>query len=389
LPNAVPRLFSGSSLPLVTWLALTACSPNLGGTGPDGDTATDASIDTAMGGPPHDAGAPTAPPPDARMDAGKGVEDDAGSVVTEDAATPPDAVAPSDGSSSPPADGGSDASHDGSMDDDDCDIPGRYAVDLRLEVTWNDTTLAGIVPLLRRGTGEIRIQTVVDVAGPLEQATGTLRTCSAKLPDFATENLLVSEHYSAYFPDSVWDSPSMPSYPVALRYACAKPGCELVVEQVVASYGASVTSPWPERSEGTAALTLVDHDGDGYPGVSVLTRGPGELDAFGQPYSQLPVSWTLNARAPKIGVPLRVNIALSGKQVQCGLFTGRVGQANVDARAVACRAVPGNGSAELDCNDNQVQFLDQNFPAWTVVGGRFQAVRVAASTTCADVRAMF
>lgn len=387
---------------LFPWLAVAAgaCSPHLGGTGADTDLArgADAQADIA-----DDAGAPRgrdARADDAPSDAADDPSADSDSSSPDDGAGAHDDAA-IDGGGAPEADTGvaSDAGGDaGHMVDASvsCEIPGRYAVDLRLDVSWNDTSLAGIVPLLRRGTGQLHIMALVDVgplsgSAPAESSQGTLRTCGATLPDFATENLLVSEQYSVHFPDGTWDSPAMPTYPLSLRYGCTQPGCSLIVEQVVATYGAQGGQgvAWPERSEGTTGLTLVDHDGDGYPGVSVLTRGPDEHDAFGTPYSHVPVSWTLNARALKIGVPLRVSVALSGKQVQCGLFTGAVGQATVDARAVACQAMPGSGSGSVECNANQVDFLDQNFPAWTVVGGSFQAVRVEPSVGCAGVRAMF
>lgn len=389
---AVPPFLS-----VVSCLALAACSPDLAGTGV-GDEAADARVAEDASAAGRDAG-----PRPTRPDAGSAL-DASPEVDGGDAATPspgPDGGEGGTTDAAPSGEGGSpagDASADGGPAigadaGDECHIPGRYAVDLRLDVTWNDTTLGGFVPLLRRGTGQIRIVALVDVAGPLEAAQGTLRTCSAKLPDFATENLLVSEHYSVYFPDALWDSPSMPTYPLGLRYACARPGCDLVVEQVVATYGAigGAGTPWPERTESAAGITLVDHDGDGFPGVSVLTRGPSEQDAFGAPYSHVPVSWTLNARATRVGVPLRVTASLSGKQVQCGLFSGTVGHATVDARAVACVAVRGSGDAEAEaeCTANQVGFLDANTPAWTVVGGHFQAVLVEPGTSCVAARAMF
>jgi hypothetical protein len=272
-----------------------------------------------------------------------------------------------------------------------CMLSGSFATELLFDVGWNQTTLAGIVPLLAAGTGQLRIVVRLDLGGSMENASARLTACGTRLPDFKASNALIgTEYYAAYVPDGAWDNAAMPHPAFGLSFGCAEPGCALTTDHVVATFGAR-TFPddvWPGRTGPIKQLTPLDQDGDGHPGVTFVSRGADMRNALGVAYENIPVTWTLGERAPEADVAFRVTGVFTGKVAQCDLFTGVVSSGSVEARAVGCRVRRDNTSGPgAECAADQSSFLDQNLPDWQVRGGTFRARRVADDANCSVVRA--
>jgi hypothetical protein len=340
-------------------------------------------------------------------DAAEGAREvDAASAEEDDAATANDAhdaagrdtastldAAHSDGTIDAGA-GGEDAARadaaSGDAASESCSLTGPFATEVLFDVTWNQTTLAGIVPLLAAGSGQIRITVRLDLGGSPDNASARLTACGARLPDFKASNALIgTEYYAAYIPDSAWDSPQMPHPAFGLAFGCTGAGCALTTDHVVATFGAR-TFPddvWPGRTGALEQIVPLDQDGDGQPAITFVSRGENEKNALGMAYVNIPVTWTLGARATDADVAYRVTGVFSGKIEHCDLLSGVVSSGSVEARAVGCRTRRQGASTAAACTAEQSDFLDQNLPAWQVRGGTFRARRVAEGANCSAVRA--
>jgi hypothetical protein len=173
-----------------------------------------------------------------------------------------------------------------------------------------------------------------------------------------------------------------------LSFGCPAAGCALSTEPVVATFGAR-TAPddvWPGRSGPLRQITPVDPDADGRPAVLFVSRGEDERNAMGMPYVNIPITWTLGARAQTADIAFRITGVFNGKIDSCDSFTGVVSSGTVEARALGCRALRDNSNTPFDCSAEQSAFLDENLPAWQVRGGTFRVHRIAQEASCAAVR---
>ena len=121
------------------------------------------------------------------------------------------------------------------------------------------------------------------------------------------------------------------------------------------------------------AITSVDVDGDGAPGLTALPKS-----ASG--YVNPPVSIT-GARADRLYVANRTQIDLKGTFTSCTEHSGEAKAKYFDNHVVGCH-VAGGG----DCTANQVKFEDDNRTAYTIAGGSYVAKIVADNASCSDVR---
>ncbi len=384
---------------IASGLLLGACVLRVGGAGGNTDRASNPSeepeltVDAAPPAASMDAGAPALEPPS--TDAEPLFDATPPKPPTIDAAPPIqvlDATWPTfddahvhDASSIDDA-GAADAADAMPMA---CTLTGAYATEILFDVGWNQTTIAGFIPLLAAGTGQIRMVVRLDLGGPPESASARLTACGASLPDFKASNILIgTEHYAAVIPERAWESDQMPHPAFGLSFGCMAPGCALTTDPVVATFGArsNPNDVWPGRTGALAQITPVDHDGDGEPGVTFTSRGDGERNAQGAEYVHIPVGLSLNARAQEADVAFRVTGMFNGKVDSCNLYSGAVSAGSVEARAFGCRARREGSRATFDCASEQSAFLDQNLPAWQVRGGTFRALRVADGADCSAVR---
>jgi hypothetical protein len=243
--------------------------------------------------------------------------------------------------------------------------------------------------LLAAGTGQIRMVVRLDLGGTPERASVRLTACGATLPDFKASNILIgTEHYAAVLPESAWESDQMPHPIFGASFGCMAAGCALTTDSVVATFGAR-TNPndvWPGREGPLGQITALDQDGDGHPGVTFVSRGDGERNAQGAAYVHIPVGLSLNARAQDVDIAYRITGMFNGKVDSCDLYSGVIASGSVEARAFGCRARRENSRTTFDCSSEQSAFLDQNLPAWQVLGGTFRALRVPDDASCSAVR---
>ena len=206
--------------------------------------------------------------------------------------------------------------------------------------------------------------------------TGTAHPCGQVLPDIQTTFLAGGKKLGTIIPPSVWDAPAMPRVPVTGTQTGFDIGSSLSIDRTITLVGLTLPNPaaqWP-----TSYLLLprvVDSDGDGKPGITVLAkRGP---------QYQLPKPGIFtSAHADRIYVASRTILSLQGKRDTCNTVTGTAVIEHFDNHIVGCH-VRGGG----DCDRDQTGFLDDNRVRYIIRGARFRSVKVAASATCADVRA--
>lgn len=378
---------------------LSACVLRVGGGGGKADqdmAASEPPISEpdATASPEFDASIAPEQEPLVEADAAPAHEPDAHVVdASVDASTPDATLALLDAHWPEFGDAAADAATDAAMTSDGgaqaCLLSGSFATELLFDVSWNMTTIAGIIPLLAAGNGQIRMVMRLDLGGTPENMSARLTACGAKLPDFKASNALIgTENYAAYIPDSAWDHAEMPHPAFGLSFGCASTGCALSTDPVNATFGAR-TAPddvWPGRSGPLRQITPVDPDADGRPGVLFVSRGEEERNALGMSYINIPVNWTLGARAETADIAFRITGMFNGKIDTCDLFTGVVSAGTVEARALGCRALRENAKTPFDCTAEQSAFLDDNLPAWQVRGGTFRVRRIAQDASCAAVR---
>jgi hypothetical protein len=259
-----------------------------------------------------------------------------------------------------------------------CSMDGRYAVEVRFEVSWVGTQFASIVPVISPGEGELSFVVIGELR---EGATATelsFRACQASVPQFVST--LPQEHYAVRFSDTVWDNPGMPVYHgEATR--CREPGCTFQSTPIHALIGSALSDPLASWPTSASAGQWPDHDGDGRPGVAAFMLGPNAGGSIEYP----PVDLFGIRRVQKLDLGMRVNLTLDGKREGCDKISGDVQDGSIDTRALDCVAV----SRPMRCTSDELRFLDDNLPAWTVRQGTFRGTRVSDDAECEDVRQLF
>lgn len=292
----------------------------------------------------------------------------------EDGGLPP--YGPYDGAVIPgyPYDASVSASDGGSRDAaSGCAIDGRYAVEVEFDVSWVGTQFAGIVPVISPGEGKLSFIVVGEFRAAGTSTEFAFRNCQASVPEFIST--LPQERYQVRFSDAVWDSPNMPNFRGEVAN-CREPGCTLRSTPIHALIGSALSDPagsWPTSA---ARGEWPDHDGDGRKGVSAFMAGP----SAGANIAYPPVG--LLRRAQKIDLGMRVSLTLNGKRDSCDAISGVVEDGAIDTRGLDCIAT----SRPMTCQPDEVQFLDDNLPAWTVRQGTFHGIRVKDSDSCDQVR---
>jgi hypothetical protein len=338
---------------------------------------------------PLDAALDAAPPslPDASLALDANTPPDAD--VLPDVMEPTDAAADAttlvDGGAPPPVEAGApDAASS-------CRLEGAFGVDVQFDVSWNGTTLGGIVPLLQPGSGKINIIGRLDLRGGALKSRALVSSCGAALPDFEAGNWLVgNENYAGYIPDESWDRPSMPRWDLGWEVGCDQPGCSILTDLLVAVIGArsAAGDVWPGRKGPLAQIVPFDHDDDGSPAITLASRDSNFSNAQGVPYKLIPVAWTLLTRSPRAFIPFRFTGQFHGKVDNCDEFSGVVTNGSVEARCVGCVARNEGQTREQPCSNEEARFLDENLPDWSVLGGTWRARRLPENASCSDVRAL-
>ncbi len=382
-------------------VGLAACRLDGGGTSPGVavDDAPPASAgDDSASEPSPSVDADTKGMPDTGADGGHtrreaGVGSDAKAVqhAEKDAA-----MSVPDASLEPPADSGMEnpVPDAASVEEDagsGCDLDMTLSAEVLFKVNWRGTTLAGIVPVLDGGSGNIRVVVRLDLRGGASSSLRSLVTaCDAAMPDF-NASWLIGEVYAGLFPPKSWDEPTMPRWDLGWQVPCKEPGCMFSSDQIVATIGAraSAQDVWPGRTGPISQIVPVDHDNDGLPAYTIVSANSSEQSASGKPYSEIPVSWTLGARSVTASIAFQLAGQFAGTIDDCETLTGNVMSGRIEARAVACVAQDSPNGGQYTCSADQASFLDENLPNWTVTGGTFRAKRVSPDADCEATRAVW
>jgi hypothetical protein len=254
----------------------------------------------------------------------------------------------------------------------DCPAGGTHAVHVILDVTWPRSTAAV------EGTGKIHLWDRIAVAGgggAMVQACGTIlpeTTLTALGSAAAGGSKILIE-----IPGAVWDAPSMPKFPASGMIASAANGAfKLEWTSLVGLTLADPKAAWPDSYTGLSA-SAQDADGDGKPGYTAVPRSGG---GFVLPPTAIGLGGSAPA-AEKVFLVSRDAISLQGTRTSCDDAAGPAQLTALDSHAVGCSLAGG-----ADCNQRQIDFVDQNRMKYAVKSATFVAKRVADDATCAQVR---
>jgi hypothetical protein len=323
------------------------------------------------GDPVRDAGARPKP-----VDAGRSPDTDAS---VHDAA----ASDAGSGEQPSPVDSGMSVPHDPAA----CTIQGYFALETEIDVEWSGSSV-GNLALTAPGSGKIVMRSLTQLDETTRQAT--LSPCQLSMPDFQTapNSVIGKEVYGMDVPDEAWDGPAMPHWQTPWGLSCSAPGCTIFSGMLESVVGARVTSmpfSWPEADGPREGFEVTDDDSDGLPGLTYVTRGPDFPTKREQPYSYPPLVTSLLYRARSVMLATGMRAQMQGTLQSCDHYSGTLSFGGVYARTLGCMKQYGTRPEE-PCDEEDLQFLDENLPVWRVLSGRFRATRIA-TPSCATVRA--
>jgi hypothetical protein len=254
------------------------------------------------------------------------------------------------------------------------DCPARdgftEASHLIVHVTWNP----GLASM--GGDSQIHVwgKTVFTVSG--NTLTGTLQACGIVLPATTLNALGGGGMILIEVPDTTWDAPSMPRFPVQ----GTQTGWN-VPSTINYSYAALIgstmtelaTGDWPAANTGVSMIN--DADGDMNPGLTSIPRS-------GTGYTLPPTSIAQTARVDKLYIVNRNASTVSLSRTTCDAASGPAMLVHIDNHVVGCHIMGAS-----DCMPADANFVDMNRSTYTIVGASAQSKIVADTATCADVRA--
>ncbi len=270
-----------------------------------------------------------------------------------------------------------------------CSVAGSYAGLLDFNVQWVPTSIGGVLPVLMGGSGSIRLFSTVQLDA---NGGAVVQPCGTTVPDFEGTEVVGAELYGGDIPVAAWDAPSMPKFATRWSTVCDRPGCGYLGPQTTFVLGARAAGDagvWPTQgSWSTGSYVTSDDDGDGFPGITMLTRGPPMTNLEGRPYAYPPVGVASYGRARKLRLAMQLRVQLQGVLQTCDLIGGSSTNADVHVSAVGCTGVLDTDSTEQECPPEVAQFVDQNLPMWTVRGATFKMMRLPPGGGCYTARAI-
>jgi hypothetical protein len=273
-----------------------------------------------------------------------------------------------------------------------CDLAGSFGVRMDMDVKWGPVVLAGFVPVLQPGRGNMRVY----LTAHTDAATGgrLVEPCGLEVPDFQGTQAFGNELYGGDIPKAAWDARTMPSWNSRWTAACNYPGCAYDSDAMDVVLGArftgtgSVLWPAPGGWGASGMFEGVDDDSDGKPGITMITRGPNETSPGGRLYSYPPVGFADFGRARTLQLAAQLRMKFGGMLQSCDQISGTVPAAEVHISAVGCTGVLSGETMEEPCAPEVTQFVDSNLPVWTVQSATFQMVRLPMGAGCYTTRAV-
>jgi hypothetical protein len=278
----------------------------------------------------------------------------------------------------------------------ECSPLGVFGARLEVDVSWGGRS-GGLWDLTDDGRAPIVIDlmlTLAEIDGAME-VKGTARSCGVQLPPFYSTTLC--ESYKPIFPNEMWESAKLPSFPITGRYQCTNPGCFVTVDAITTLLGIDLDNPealWPTPMEtsgltcaaGTGKACFPDHDGDNSPGLTIemVTKGmaPAGIGCSGRyTYEGAPLSANPFAifdgvrRTDRLSLGIRAKLGGSAKiSADCNGGVGAAVAQYVQSRATGCRVQQGTfnlgepaAGPNVACSKSEFGFLDENLPIYTVL----------------------
>ena len=271
-------------------------------------------------------------------------------------------------------------------EDAGCNFVGSYAMRTEFDVSWDRTAL-GLWPLVDEGrdvlTVYARAQVVRDERG---QLVATVQPCGAEVPDFRSASRIKPELYGVYVPSAAWENPGMPRWQVHWNPLCRGVGCTVQTTPLDVWIGAQATAAASGQVV-RADVQPVDVDGDGAPGLTLLTRTPDEINRFGEAYNQPPLGFGRLGRAQQLMMAISMRTHFEGTVESCRAIKGEGTDAQVRGIAFGCTSEV-SATTLAACEPSLVRAVDANLPAWKVSAVRYRAERID-DARCDRVRALF
>lgn len=330
-----------------------------------------------------------------------------------------------------------------------CDPVGSYAMRVSVDTAWGGHG-NGLFALTDDGRGPIQIYLLANIEKvdpDTKRITASGRLCGVTLPPFYST--VLCESYQPTFPDSLWESKSLPRPELEGTYECGKQGCVASIGPVTYLFGIRLSNPeatWPTPQQ-TQSLRcpgqpneqcFPDDDDDGQPGVLVkiqqggkATPPGGEDDdsasgtcRSGYEVRSAPLSDNVAAifdgvrRTDRLLLGIRARVGGSVRfNNQCDAAEGSAIAQYVNSRAKGCLVQQGStdwvtrvpAGPNDRCSSSEAAFIDQSMPDYQVLasgekpassrsgrdgsaskGPTIRVVRFgkdAAAISCADVRA--
>jgi hypothetical protein len=255
----------------------------------------------------------------------------------------------------------------GAMGGGEGGCPTQYtmATHIVINVSW-DGTLA-----VASGSGKVHVWSRTKFNDSGDSATLESVSCGTVLPDITTTQ--IGDGGSKILPEipnASWDNPNMPTF----AGTATRNGTTLNINSGTALLGLSlsnVNAAWPAAT----AITPVDHDGDGKPGISAIPRNGGG-------YKMPPTSTAKTSRADKLYLAIRNVMTLTGPADGCPqTYSGTANVTKFENHVIGCH-VSGGG----ECSSSQSKFVDDNRTIFTVNSATYESKVVDDAATCADVR---
>lgn len=342
---------------------------------------------------PRDNGTPTPP-----IDAGPADASDVGDGATGDAAQDSGPSASFDGSlvsdaAPPDSSFGSDASPvsdaatadascgatcatdagpaacDGGTCPAVCNLRGTFAIKLSQQTSWPSNAN------IRAGSGAHAFWLRMNATQNGTTVSASLTECGRSIPEFRAS--AVNETFDFDLPLSVFDASYLPSTGSTISLSSSTPGAALSMPSAAFLIGTTLSDPinaaWPSAT----ALSPVDMDADGKPGVTMSYLAGGS-------YVAPRVGPTVfDERAERPYSATRLVFSLGGALTSCTQASGPAVVSHIDTAIFGCKIA---GDAR-DCSGSEASFLDQNCLDYAVGTSTYNMVKVVDAASCAAVRA--
>jgi len=267
-----------------------------------------------------------------------------------------------------------------------CTIAGTWGELIRVPVSWPDAPL-----VLNGGQGEVLQWNISHrLPGGATDYRESTSVCGIFLPDLSGSILSNNQKFGIRFPDDLFDHGMLA--PAIFSSTVSMVGSDVHFEAGPISILTGLTmqdpatTPWPSSF---AASDLLDPDGDGAPGATVLAVSPAMDPSYNWPPVGLPPYWGADyPRAAQISVVVRTVSNLHGTVKGCDELDADVDIIDIDGTPALNSMVVGCVRTDGQiCSDSEAQFVNAARPQFTPTGpGKLVALRLPDAAGCPDVR---